>query len=372
MTTDALGLYIHIPFCIRKCRYCDFCSFTDVSEEDKHRYVTRLVREISSYKRDEPYRADTVFFGGGTPSLLAPRDFETILQALRDTFSVSADAEITVEANPKTLSKEKLACFRSCGVNRMSIGLQSINENEQKMLGRIHDSHDFFQSVDGVRAAGIDNLSVDIMYGIPEQTTTSFSRTVDAVLSVEPSHVSAYSLILEPGTPLYEERERLSLPDEDEELTMLDRLRERLSERSIERYEISNYSVKGAECRHNIKYWTMQPYIGFGLAAHSYFDGARFSNATELSAYMDANGPCERQVLSVEDEMYEYAMLHLRTVRGFSLSQYCERFGVDFIQGRREVLDTLRAMKYLDVQDGRLFLTDKGLYVSNRILTEIL
>ena len=153
---------------------------------------------------------------------------------------------------------------------------------------------------------------------------------------------------------------------------MLDRLRERLSERSIERYEISNYSVKGAECRHNIKYWTMQPYIGFGLAAHSYFDGARFSNATELSAYMDANGPCERQVLSVEDEMYEYAMLHLRTVRGFSLSQYRERFGVDFIQGRREVLDTLRAMKYLDVQEGRLFLTDKGLYVSNRILTEIL
>ncbi len=371
MTTEPLGLYVHIPFCMRKCRYCDFCSFTDISRQGQAAYVDRLIQEIRSYKRERPYTADTVFFGGGTPSLLSASAFERIMDALQNTFRIDASAEITLEANPKTLTYASLAVYRACGVNRMSLGLQSINENEKKILGRIHTSRDFFDSVDMIRAAGVENINVDIMYGIPDQTLASFTRTVDAVLSVKPTHISAYSLILEEGTPLYEERERLTLPDEDTELAMLSMLVQRLAREGLHRYEISNYSLKGFECRHNSKYWAMAPYLGFGLAAHSCFDRARFGNPSDMQAYLTTTS-VERQPMTRQDEMYEYAMLHLRTCRGFSLDAYRARFGVDFRTGREATLSSFIRMGYMCEEQGRLFLTDKGLYVSNSILTEIL
>ncbi len=368
---DMTGIYIHIPFCLKKCRYCDFCSFPDVQGADAAAYVSRLVQEIRSYRRSTPIAVDSIFFGGGTPSLLPSKMFGSIMEALHASFQITSDAEITVEANPKTLTAEKVRTYVASGVNRMSIGLQSINENEQKILGRIHNSKDFFDSMELVYAAGVKNVNVDIMYGIPDQTQHSFEKTVDAVLSVHPSHVSAYSLILEPGTPLFAEKDTLQLPNEDTELSMLSMLRERLASEKIFRYEISNYGVKGAECRHNMKYWTMQPYIGVGVAAHSFFEGARYANAADLSLYIKGEGR-EAAPLTKTDAMYEYVMLHLRTVRGFSLSQYRQRFGMDFAESRREKLSSLMQAGYLCIQNDRLFLTEKGLYVSNSILTEIL
>ncbi len=334
--------------------------------------MSRLVEEIRSYRRSTPMTADSIFFGGGTPSLLPSRLFDSIMEALHASFQITSDAEVTVEANPKTLTKEKLRAYAASGVNRMSIGLQSINENEQKILGRIHTSKDFFDSMEMVYAASIKNVNVDIMYGIPDQTLHSFEKTIDAVLSVHPTHISAYSLILEPGTPLFAQKDVLHLPDEDTEAAMLSALTQRLAEDKIFRYEISNYSVKGAQCRHNMKYWTMQPYIGVGAAAHSFLDGARYANAADLSLYMKGEGGQAPVTLTREDAMYEYAMLHLRTVRGFSLAEYRRRFGTEFTENRQQSLRALADAGYLCMQDGRLFLTEKGLYVSNSILTEIL
>lgn len=366
-----LGLYIHFPFCLCKCRYCDFCSIAGSTEALREAYVNRLCEEIESYRDGARLCADTVFFGGGTPSLLTGEQMGRILYTLRSVFDILPDAEITAEANPATLTDEKLAAYHATGINRISLGLQSIHENEQKILGRIHTSEDFYESMRMVRAHGFENVNVDIMYGIPGQTVESFFRTVDAVLAEKPTHISAYSLILEEGTPLYEARGELSFPDEDTELLMHEGLCERLRASGFSRYEISNFCLNGYTCRHNMKYWTMQPYIGFGAAAHSYFGPTRRANTSDLEAYIKGAAP---EVLSVSpvDEAYEYAMLGLRTAMGISLADYKRRFGVSFTQGREQTLLKLAAMGYLVWDAERVFFTDRGLYVSNSLLTEIL
>ena len=373
METKPIGLYVHIPFCIRKCNYCDFCSVA-VSKDKIKSYTDSLISEIESYKCEPKRRINTVFFGGGTPSVLDIDDFERIVLAIREVFEICEDAEFSAEVNPATVTVEKAHSFKRLGVNRVSIGLQSIRENELKILGRIHTCEDFLDTFYTLRAAGIGNINVDLMYGIPEQTEESFSQTLAAVAALDPEHISAYGLIVEEGTPFYRMRHELDLPSEDDEYNMYLSAVSVLGEYGYSHYEISNYAKPGFECRHNLKYWRDEEYIGVGLAAHSYLDGKRYSNTTEFDEYFEGFGLKYRKEESVTDglDKFEYAMLALRLSEGLSLLEYRKIFGEEFAKGKEKLLREYVNAGYMDVVDGRIKFTDKGFYVSNTILAELL
>ena len=374
MKADALGLYLHIPFCLKKCSYCDFCSHAGATREEMREYTDALIGEANSYKRDERIAVDTVFFGGGTPTILPQDDFLRIMSALRECFDISDTAEITVEANPKTLTSEKLRVYRECGVNRISIGLQSIHGREQRALGRVHNYEDFLESFRLARDGGIDNINVDIMYAIPEQTEKSLSETLDRVIALSPEHISAYSLIIEEGTPFYERRDALPLPDEDAECEMYTLITRRLRDAGYTHYEISNYAKAERECRHNLIYWTMHDYIGLGLNAHSYFEGARYFNTDCMEKYLSPRRDAFRTVHPVDfdEREYEYCMLALRLGEGIDLSEYREAFRKDFREGREATISRLEGIGLVKDDGGRIFLTEKGFYVSNSIITELI
>ncbi len=373
MTTDGRGLYIHVPFCVRKCNYCDFCSFGISEIAWREKYIDRLCTEIESYKGQD-ITIDSVFFGGGTPSLLTPDEFRRIVCTVRECFVVSPLAEFTVEANPKTLDEKKLLNFVECGVNRLSIGLQSIHENELKILGRIHNFEGFLESYNLARRCGIKNLNVDLMYGIPEQTMDSFEKTLKKIIKLSPEHISLYGLILEEGTPFFKMKEDLPLPSEDTECDMYYLAAKMMADSGYSHYEISNYARPGLECRHNLKYWHCDEYIGVGVSAYSYFGGCRFGNTDDIDEYLSS--PCTkydyRERLDVDSLAYEYVMLGLRLAEGISLDEYKYRFGRDFLSGREKIIDDLKVGGYLSVDNGRIRLTEKGFYVSNSILTELI
>ncbi len=374
MRADALGLYVHIPICLKKCNYCDFCSFAALSDAVRKGYIRRLAEEISGYKREPKILLDTVFFGGGTPSLLSPLEFECIYSAITDSFDICDGAEITLECNPKTLTQEKLMAYKSSGVNRISIGLQSIHENELKILGRIHNFEDFKAAYRMVSESGITNINIDVMYGIPEQTKESFEKTLSSVLDFNPSHISAYGLILEEGTSLWNLRDSLSFPSEDDECDMYALACRMLSERGYLHYEISNYARSGSESRHNLKYWKNREFIGVGVSAYSYFDGKRFGNTRELSEYMSENSAeyISEEAVDINDSAYNHIMLGLRLKEGISLSEYRTLYGEDFLSGREAKIRSFVGLGYMKIEDGRLHLTEKGFYVSNTILTELI
>lgn len=372
MTTDGRGLYVHIPFCKRKCNYCDFCSYADSIDLNLEPYVSALISEAEQYRRDKKIKIDTVYFGGGTPSLLPPAVLEHVLVRVSDIFDISGTAEVTLEANPATFDKDKLVAYKALGVNRISVGLQSIHENELKKLGRIHTPEQIYSSYKCIRDVGFDNVNLDLMYGIPEQTENSFASTLDAVIALEPEHVSAYGLIVEEGTPFYLERKTLSLPDEDTECAMYYMAAERLSCAGYRHYEISNYAKHGMESRHNLKYWRAEEYIGLGVSAYSYFEGKRYGNARTLSSYLSTQTPAESEVLTRKDEMYEYAMMRLRLIEGISLADYRSRFGADFTRGRESIIERFLSLGLLSVSEDSLSLTERGFYLSNTILAEIL
>ena len=374
MITKPIGLYVHIPFCKQKCSYCDFVSFGGALSRFEEEYTEALVKEILEYKTEEKIKVDTVFFGGGTPSIISGKSFEKITNSLRESFDILPLTEFTLEANPKTVTKEKLSVYTDLGVNRISLGLQSIHENELKILGRIHNFDEFLESYDLCKSAGVTNLNVDLMYGLPSQTVESFSETLDKVASLSPSHISAYGLILEKGTRLYENRESLVFPSEDEECEMYYTAAKKLKSLGYSHYEISNYAKDGRECRHNLKYWRDEEYIGLGLAAHSYFGKKRYANPGVFDEYF-ANGRKEyvqTEEIDREANAYEYAMMRLRLSEGFSLSDYEKRFGVSFLSEREELIDRLVKGGYATLLNGRFSLTEEGFYVSNSILSELL
>ena len=373
MITKPLGLYVHVPFCVRKCNYCDFCSFPIENINCREEYIDELCREIFSYKKKN-ISIDSIFFGGGTPSLLTEEEFERITFAIKDSFDVLADCEFTLEANPKTLDKKKLDKYISCGVNRISIGLQSIHENEQKILGRIHDFDDFLESFHLARDSGINNINVDLMYGIPEQTSESFKKTLESVVSLSPEHISLYSLILEEGTPFFDNAESLALPDEDSDCDMYYIAAGYLRDKHYKHYEISNYAKPGFECRHNLKYWRDEEFIGVGVSAYSYFCGSRYGNSRKLDEYLSeskTNYVVSERIDDTSRE-FEYVMLRLRLAEGLSLADYEAKFGKDFYIGRERKIDELCMAGLLVVSDGRIMLTERGFYVSKFILTELL
>ncbi len=373
MATDVTGLYVHIPYCKRKCSYCDFCSLPNGDNDVPSGYIDALIAEILSYKRRDKISLSTVYFGGGTPSLLSPDDMDRIVFSIRDAFDLTGVSEFSLEANPGTLTPDKASAYRALGFNRVSMGLQSIHEKEMKILGRIHDFDDFKASFKMLRDAGFENINVDLMYGIPEQTLDSFKATLDTVCAMSPEHISAYGLIVEEGTPLQKNIHTLSLPTQDEECDMYELCCDTLRSRGYSHYEISNYARPGFESRHNLIYWHMDGYIGVGASAHSYFGGCRYSNTENIDEYIyGSKRAVQPSPVTESEKKYEYVMLGMRLGEGISLSDYNSRFGEPFAENKREYLNMLVKNGLAEFTDDRFRLTERGFYLSNSILVEIL
>lgn len=366
-------LYIHIPFCVRKCAYCDFLSAPG-SEEAKASYTEALLREIEAVKT-EKREVSSIFVGGGTPSALSPSLMGDIFEKIHKSFSVAPDAEITIEANPGTLSKEKLFLYRNVGINRLSLGLQSPEAAELKSLGRIHTYEEFLESFSLAREAGFQNINVDLMCALPEQTYEGWVRNLRTVAALHPEHISAYSLIIEEGTPFA--KRKLNLPDEDTEYRMYEDTAGILAEYGYEQYEISNYAKKDLVCQHNVGYWTRKEYLGLGLGAASLWGNQRFSNTPDFSLYLNNSGFPEkirgdRETLSLEAEMSEFMFLGLRMTKGVSKAEFLEGFGVPIESVYGKVLDKYKSVGLLEETEGRIFLTRAGIHVSNGVMAEFL
>ena len=398
-----LELYVHIPFCVRKCAYCDFLS-GPAGEAEKTAYTDALLREIMSMKdayRD--YRVSTVFLGGGTPSVLTGEDTARIFHALQENFDISGHAEITMEVNPGTVTKAKAALWKKSGINRLSIGLQSADDRELKMLGRIHTYQEFMDTWEVVRMAGFENVNIDLISAIPGQTVQSWEQTLRAAAELGPEHLSAYSLIIEEGTPFYdcygedvnvedrmEGQEWAPLPDEDTEREIY-RMTERiLKEYGYHRYEISNYAKKGYECRHNLGYWERKEYLGLGLGASSLVRERRFHNTADMEKYMnifsgdaffssesDKSGLVgeaaeEVEILSEKDQMEEFMFLGLRKTEGISCRDFQKKFGktIEEVYGRQT--RHFLGLELMKREGDRLCMTERGLDVSNAVSAEFI
>ena len=336
-------------------------------------YIDELCRRIKLFSAKATDRTvDTVYFGGGTPTLLPTDCFEKLMSTLHNCFDIATEAEITVECNPASIGKEGLKSLRELGINRISIGLQSANDNELKALGRLHNYNDFVSVYNDAREAGFDNISVDLMYGIPEQTAESFENTLRKVCALSPEHISTYGLKIEEGTAFSSMREKLTLPDEDEEFNMYVLCDSILSENQYQRYEISNFSRHGKESRHNLKYWRLDDYIGFGVAAHSCFDGERFGNSRNLTAFLNGEDITEeRATVSVEERISEYIMLGLRLNCGISLQDYRNLTGRD-LKEDFPMIDRYIKDGFMEEHDQSISFTTKGFFVSNAILSDML
>lgn len=393
-----LELYFHIPFCVRKCAYCDFLS-APAAKEVQEEYMRALILETKG-RADEyrDYRVSSVFIGGGTPSLVDAGQLAALLEVVREHYELSEDIEITIECNPGTLTKEKLKIYKSAGVNRLSIGLQSADNGELKTLGRIHTYEEFLEGYELAVNAGFTNINVDVMSALPGQSLASYENTLRKVLSLNPvpAHISAYSLIVEEGTPFFERDERgeLNLPDEDCERRMYERTEEMLLEAGFARYEISNYAKKGFECRHNCGYWRRTEYVGFGIGAASLVNSVRFHNGSDIKEYLCDPLACREdfQELSLQEQMEEFMFLGLRMTEGVSCEEFSRKFGQDirevygaviaenkqkgllceFAKGKEEPAGQ-EELAGQEVQGGRrLALTKKGLDVSNQVMADFL
>lgn len=373
-----LGIYIHIPFCVSKCIYCDFLSMP-VNDETKALYVNSLCEEIKEFAashRDE-YIVSTVFLGGGTPSSLKPFLTEQIFNCLRECFVFEEDCEITVECNPGTVDLFKLTTYKNIGVNRLSFGMQSVNDEELKALGRIHTYKDFLKSYEIALKAGFDNINVDLMSALPGQTVESWRKTLREITRLKTSHISAYSLILEEGTTMYNLVENgiiTNLPDEDTEREIYFITKEILEKAGYHRYEISNYSRDGRECKHNKIYWQGGDYIGFGLGAASYIGRKRFSNIKDLSKYIDKPLSDKEDItlLSEEDMMAEFMYLGLRMMEGVKPSDFKNRFGRHLMNVYGDVINKYVGTGHMETGENYVRLTTRGIDVSNVIFSDFL
>ena len=382
-----LGIYLHIPFCIRKCLYCDFLSAPG-DEQTKIEYVEALLHEIRAQAPlYDGHEVKTVFFGGGTPSLLSGEQIRRIMDCLHTVFSFSAEeggAEVTMEANPGTLTPEKLADYRRAGINRLSIGLQSASDEELKALGRIHTWKDFLCSYELARKEGFANINIDLMSALPGQTPGGWMETLEKTVRLKPEHISAYSLIIEEGTPFYEmygeaaaPRGCKALPTEEEDRLMYGQTKVFLAEAGYGRYEISNYSLPGFACRHNISYWERTDYAGFGLGAASLYGKERFANTADRKKYQENSTRPElirekEPTLTTEDEMAEFMFLGLRMIRGIAKADFSDAFGCPIEEIYGNVLEKYEAMGLLREENGRIFLSREGIHVSNSVMSEFL
>ena len=387
MPSKELELYLHIPFCVRKCDYCDFLSMP-ANEELRRHYVDCLMEEIKQKAAlCREYQVTSVFFGGGTPSILPGVQIWELMEVLRSCFQICEDAEVTVECNPGTLTRQKLIYYKMAGVNRLSIGLQSANNQELQRLGRIHTYEEFLDSFGQARAMGFKNINVDLMSALPGQKQEDWINTLNKVLAVRPEHISAYSLMVEEGTPFYErygedERRReqgeppLYLPSEEMEREMYLSTQELMRNKGYVRYEISNYAFPGRECRHNIGYWKLTPYLGLGLGSSSFLEEVRFSNTKDLNTYLSGENfsqeDCAYVFLDKRQRMEEFMFLGLRMMEGISRSVFQQMFGIKLEAVYGNVLEQLQQQGLLKQQEGRVALTEAGISVSNYVLSEFL
>lgn len=338
-------------------------------------YADAMKREMVQYAEaagDTVF--DTVFFGGGTPSLLPVSVVAELLEKANTLFRIEKDAEITLEANPATADDKKLKDLKSVGINRLSVGVQSLIDEELSYLGRLHSSREALSFLYEARSVGYDNINVDLMYGIPSQTVESAEKTLEEVIKFSPEHISAYSLMLEEGTPLYEKRKTLPIPSEEEEDAIDITVRSLLDANGYLHYEISNYAKPKRESRHNLHYWHSDPYLGFGVSAYSYFGGVRYGNHTSLTDYLadPTHAVSEREVINEASLAYEWIMLRLRLKEGISLSEYRARFGVDFKVKYSKEIERFHSQGMMREDGDRIFLTERGFRLSNSILVAFL
>jgi len=380
-----LELYIHIPFCVKKCAYCDFLSGPQ-DEETIEKYIESLLDEIRAHgsKIDfvSNYEVTSIFIGGGTPTTLNVSQTQRIFDTLKGTFQISQDAEITIEANPGTVTREKLETYRACDINRISFGLQSTNNEELKLLGRIHTYEEFLESFSLARECGFDNINVDLISAIPKQTLASWEETMQNVIKLNPEHISAYSLIVEDGTPfakVYGEGcpGEKDLPSEEDERTIYYRTEELLKAAGYHRYEISNYAKEGKECKHNLGYWERKEYLGIGLGSASLINNVRYCNTSDLARYIQcAKHPDiiqeDIQVLSQKEQMEEFMFLGLRKMKGISETEFKDCFDIEVDKCYRDQLDKLEREKLLERKDECIRLTSRGIDISNYVLSEFI
>ena len=376
--SGGMELYLHMPFCVRKCAYCDFLSFPSGAKTQRM-YAKRLMEDIGVMgKRYGEIPVETIFIGGGTPSVPDSGLIVEIMEHVRHAFHVADGAEISMEANPGTVTREKLTDYRKAGINRLSFGLQSANDQELKLLGRIHTWAEFLESFTLARECGFANLNIDLMSALPGQTCESWKETLSRVTDLDPEHISAYSLIIEEGTPFGErygsEEGRKLLPDEDSEREMYHETKRFLKDCGYERYEISNYAKPGRECRHNIGYWTGVPYLGLGLGASSYLDGCRFTVNPDMKQYLEEKPGmfADIEKLTKKDMEEEFFYVGLRMTAGVSLSEFERRFGISAKEVYPWLMETFVKEKAARFEGDRFVLTDYGLDVSNYIMAQFL
>jgi oxygen-independent coproporphyrinogen III oxidase len=375
-----IGLYIHIPFCLSKCPYCDFVSFETA---DAQKYIAALNVEIEDYGQAGQQKVDTIFFGGGTPTSIEPIYIESVLNAIHTYFSVAQTAEITIEANPGTVSLNHLKAYKKMGINRISFGLQSANDHELETLGRVHRFNDFEVSFSDARKAGFENINVDLMFGLPNQSITSFKTTLEIVINVKPEHISCYSLKIEKKTPYYKDYYGSpALPSEDDERDMYHLASNSLKDQGYIHYETSNFAKKGYHCKHNLKYWTQIPYFGFGVSAHSLFftqagKHVRYSNTSDYDLYIsqlknNEMPVLETQTLSEKDMMDEYIMLNLRLNTGIVFDDYNKAFDADFENDFKTKIDALLKNKMITTDANGIYPTLKGFDLQNTMIAMFL
>lgn len=372
---DKISLYIHIPFCVRKCLYCDFPSFSGM-ESIFDDYVRMLCREIDeTYSDYRGMEVKSIFIGGGTPSVLPPALLGRISDKIFSRFDVDSQAEITIETNPGTLDAKKLAEMKSMYFNRLSMGLQAWQDRLLKKLGRIHTADEFETNFLQARDAGFKNINVDLMFALPAQSLDDWQETLEKVIKLRPEHISAYSLIIEEGTPFFDmfDRGELKETDEDTDRKMYYLAKEMLSDKSYKQYEISNFAKEGFECYHNKVYWRTEEYQGFGLGAHSYADGVRFHNTYDMKEYLRGEGlRMDKEFLSLQEKQEEFMFMGLRMNEGVSEAEFLRRFGESMDSVYGDEIKELISEELLVKKDGRLSLTDRGVDISNSVFEKFI
>lgn len=377
---EELGIYIHIPFCKQKCFYCDFCSFANKNEMQE-KYVETVINEIKNITHKEKYTVTTIYLGGGTPSILNPNYIKNILQEIKSSFEILDDAEITVEINPETVNEEKLKRYKEYGINRLSIGLQSANDKILKNIGRIHDYKQFEETFFYARKCGFKNINVDLMIGLPTQAIEDVKQTLEKIIQKNPEHISVYSLIIEEGTIIEKliNENKLQLPDEETERIMYWTVVNELKENGYNQYEISNFSKKTYESKHNTNCWKQKQYIGLGTSAHSYLNKKRYSNTNNIEEYIKniqenniSKNITIHEEQTEESTMNEYMLLGLRMIQGININEFKQKFKIDPTIKYKEILEKLQKENLIQITETSIKLTKQGIDFGNIVWEEFI
>lgn len=370
-----ISLYIHIPFCKQKCFYCDFPSYARI-DHLREDYVKALCKEIK--EKNITHNIKSIFIGGGTPSYLSSKDLKILLETIK-TLNLDENIEFTIECNPGTVDEEKLIVMKEGGINRISMGLQAVQNSLLKEIGRIHSYKTFEENFKLARKVGFDNINVDLMFGLPNQKLEEWKESLELITNLGADHISAYSLIVEEGTPFYKlwERNKLILPSEEDEREMYKITKEILNNSGYEQYEISNYAKNGKECFHNKVYWKLEEYIGLGSASSSYYEGKRIKHIEDVTEYIErinSNQSVIQEIIenSIEDNMEEFMFMGLRLIEGIKIEEFNRKFGINILDIYKESVENNIKKELLVIENGYIKLTEKGIELSNSVMSDFI